>query len=174
MLVADAAKLYLKKIAANPSLKPRSKGYRVMLVEFMRRSSPTLFAMDARKTTERDCEEWLYRYQRKYAPSVVNNSIGTLRAIFDEAVRAGSRFEQLLQNCHHASSSAVSLRKSGRRARGNRSIVRISFAFLLIAACVLVKRSTSRGAMSISSAESCVCGGIPRPEPRMARHDLCR
>lgn len=92
MLVADAANQYLKKIAASASLKPSSKRYRAMLVEFIRRSSPSLFAMDSRKTTERDCEDWLQRYQRKYSPSVVNNSIGTLRAIFDEAIRAGSRY----------------------------------------------------------------------------------
>ncbi len=28
----------------------------------------------------RDCENWLVRYQQQYAPTVVNNSIGTLRA----------------------------------------------------------------------------------------------
>lgn len=42
--------------------------------------------------SERDCQEWLARYQRRCAPSVVNNSIGTLRAVFEEAVGTGARF----------------------------------------------------------------------------------
>src|SRR6202035_4874272 len=32
------------------------------------------------------------RYQRQYSPTVVNNSIGTLRAVFDEAISTGARF----------------------------------------------------------------------------------
>jgi len=47
---------------------------------------------DVRKITERDCESWLMRYQQQYAPTVINNSIGTLRAIFDEAICTGARF----------------------------------------------------------------------------------
>jgi integrase len=35
---------------------------------------------------------WLSRYQQRYSPSVINNSIGTLRAIFDEAIGSGARF----------------------------------------------------------------------------------
>ena len=42
--------------------------------------------------SERDCETWLTGYQRKYAPSVINNSIAVLRAIFQEAISAGARF----------------------------------------------------------------------------------
>ena len=45
-----------------------------------------------RKVSERDCQEWLVRFQKLYAPSVVNNGIGTLRAVFAEAVDSGARF----------------------------------------------------------------------------------
>jgi integrase len=90
--VADAAEAYLNKVRASVSLKPRSKDYREMTIDFIRRSWPSLFATDVRKVTQRDCEIWLSRYQQQYAPSVVNNSIGTLRAIFDEAIRTGARF----------------------------------------------------------------------------------
>ena len=45
-----------------------------------------------RKVNERDCENLVSRYQQRYAPSVVNNSIGTLRAVFDEAIGSGARF----------------------------------------------------------------------------------
>src|SRR3954467_15669226 len=45
-----------------------------------------------RKVSPRDCELWLSRYQQRYSPSVINNSIGTLRAIFDQAIRSRARF----------------------------------------------------------------------------------
>ena len=62
-----------------------------MMIDFIRRSWRSLFDTDVRKVTQRDCEAWLSRYQQQYSPSVVNNSIGTLRAIFDEAIRTGAR-----------------------------------------------------------------------------------
>jgi integrase len=92
MNVGDAAEVYLRKVRANVSLKPRSKDYREMMIDFIRRSWPALMETDVRKVSERDCENWLMRYQQQYAPTVVNNSIGTLRAVFDEAIRTGARF----------------------------------------------------------------------------------
>src|SRR5438876_5174829 len=92
MTVGDAARVYLDKVHASVSLKPRSKDYRDGLIDFIKRSWPTLFAMDVRRVSERDCQEWLVRFQKQYAPSVVNNAIGSLRAVFAEAVNSGARF----------------------------------------------------------------------------------
>ncbi|HSH38573.1 MAG TPA: site-specific integrase [Chthoniobacterales bacterium] len=92
MNVGDAVEVYLRKVRMNVSLKPRSKDYREMMIDFIRRSWPALMETDVRKVTERDCENWLMRYQQQYAPTVVNNSIGTLRAVFDEAISTGARF----------------------------------------------------------------------------------
>jgi integrase len=92
MTVGDAARVYLEKVHANVSLKPRSKDYRDGLIDFINRSWPALFGTDVRKVSERDCQEWLVRFQKLYAPSVVNNAIGTLRAVFAEAVDRGARF----------------------------------------------------------------------------------
>lgn len=76
MTVGDATQVYLEKVRANVSLKPRSKDYREMMIDFIRRSWPALFETDVRKVSERDCQDWLTRFQRQYAPSVVNNGIG--------------------------------------------------------------------------------------------------
>ena len=92
MTIGDAARVYLEKVRANVSLKPRSKDYREGLIDFINRSWPALFGTDVRKVSERDCQEWLVRFQKRYAPSVVNNAIGTLRAVFGEAVDRGARF----------------------------------------------------------------------------------
>jgi integrase len=98
MTVGDAVQVYLEKVDASVSIKPRTKQYRHMLIDFIRRSWPALFAMDMRRVTERDCEDWLTRYQKLYAPTVVNNSVGTLRGVFDEAVKTGARFNNPAAN----------------------------------------------------------------------------
>ena len=92
MTVGDAARAYMEKVRANVSLKPRSKDYREGLIDFIDRSWPTLFGTDVRRVGDRDCQEWLVRFQKQYAPSVVNNTIGTLRGMFAEAVNSGARF----------------------------------------------------------------------------------
>lgn len=92
MTVSDAARVYLERVDASASLKPRSKAYNRMLFDFIKRSWPALADTDVRKVSERDCEGWLLGYQRKYAPSVINNSIAVLRAVFQEAISAGARF----------------------------------------------------------------------------------
>ena len=92
MTVGNAADVYLQKIRASILLKPRSKEYRELMMDFIRRSWPSLFETEVRKVSPRDCELWLSRYQQRYSPSVINNSIGTLRAIFDEAIRSGARY----------------------------------------------------------------------------------
>jgi integrase len=92
MNVADAAQVFLTKTEASISIKPRTKAYYRMLLAFVRRSWPALYETDVRKVTERDCEGWLVKYQKHYAPTVVNNSIAVLREVFQEAIRAGARF----------------------------------------------------------------------------------
>ncbi len=92
MTVADAGQAYLCKLEANVSLKPRTKGYYRMLFDFVQRSWPGLNETDVRKISERDCETWLLKYQNRYAPTVVNNSIKVLRDVLQEAVRSGARF----------------------------------------------------------------------------------
>ena len=92
MTVGDAAQVYLEKVHANVSLKPRSKEYRDEMIDFINRSWPALLGTDVRRVNERDCQDWLVRFQKLYAPSVVNNAIGTLRGVFAEAVNSGARF----------------------------------------------------------------------------------
>lgn len=92
MTVGDAAEVYLRKVETNVSLKPRTKNYYVDMIDFVRRSWPALMETDVRRVSEHDCENWLVRFQHQYAPSVVNNGIGTLRAVFDEAIGTGARF----------------------------------------------------------------------------------
>jgi integrase len=49
-------------------------------------------AAAALQVSERDCEEWLAKFQKHYAPTVANNSIAIVREVFQRAIRAGARF----------------------------------------------------------------------------------
>jgi len=93
MTFIQAMQVYLESVEANVSLKPSTKHYRHFLSKLILRTWPELKNADVRKITERDCQRWSLTFQQQYAPTVVNNSFGTLRAIFRTAVDAGARFE---------------------------------------------------------------------------------
>jgi integrase len=98
MTFSQAMQIYLESVDSNVSLKPSTKHYRHLLSRFILRTWPELKSADIRKITEHDCQKWLSLFQQHYAPTVVNNSIGTLRAIFQGAVDAGARFENPAAN----------------------------------------------------------------------------
>jgi len=92
MTFQKALEVYQEKIDADGSLKPRSKEYRKQTIDFLLKTWPGVQKLNVREIQERDCVQWLARFQKKYAPSVVNNTIGTLRGIFKVAIQAGARF----------------------------------------------------------------------------------
>jgi integrase len=99
IIFLQALKAYLEGIDGNVRLKPRSKAYRHLLSKFIIKTWPgVLLEADIRKINERDCERWLFQFQKLYAPSVINNAIGTLRAVFEIAVKAGARFDNPASN----------------------------------------------------------------------------
>ena len=94
MTFSQAVRLYLDGVDGNISLKPKSKAYRHLISKFILKTWPeSLKDSDVRKVNERDCQRWLFQFQKRYAPSVINNAIGTMRGIFDVAVGAGARFD---------------------------------------------------------------------------------
>ena len=88
----DALREYRRRIESDPRLKPASRRYRIMTMDFIVKSWPGILEQSIRKITSRECADWFHRFQKHYAPSVVNNSLGTLRAIFAEAIERGARF----------------------------------------------------------------------------------
>ena len=88
----DAVNIYRERIRSDGSLKPKSKVYRELTISCILKTWPGIRHADIRKISNRECVQWFGRFQHKYAPSVVNNTISTLRAIFAEAIAAGTRF----------------------------------------------------------------------------------
>lgn len=92
MTVGDAIQIYKDKLKLNSELKPRSKYYYELLLDFIVKSWPGLVDSDCRQISERDCKHWLSRFQKKYAATVANNAIGVVRSVFRETVESGARF----------------------------------------------------------------------------------
>ena len=60
-------------------------------MDFIVKSWPGILEQSSQDHRSR-MRDWFRRFQKRYAPSVVNNTLGTLRAIFAEAIERGARF----------------------------------------------------------------------------------
>jgi integrase len=92
MTVGDALAVYKSQVEANISLKPSAKLYRRKCVEALIRTWPELVKTDVRKVSERDCQLWAAKFAPDYSGGVFNNTVGTLRHIFDVAIASGARY----------------------------------------------------------------------------------
>ncbi len=81
MTFAAAAETVLRRVGADPSLKPSAKAYRRRCLEALLRSWPNLALSDVRKITGRQCQEWASVFAQRYAPSVYNNTVKRARLI---------------------------------------------------------------------------------------------
>ena len=68
-----------------------TKHYRKQTLVALRRSWPALAEKNVRKITEREVGEWAERFAAEYSPTRYNNTLDTLRALFEIAVAAGAR-----------------------------------------------------------------------------------
>lgn len=92
MLFGDAVDIYEQRLKADQRLKPNSKHYRLRLIQALLKSWPGLKLTDLRKISESDCMEWAAKFGKEYSSTVYNNTVGTLRHIFDIAIKAGARY----------------------------------------------------------------------------------
>ena len=93
MTFGAALAIYRQRLAANAALKPRSKVYREERIAALLKSWPELEKKDVRKVSKQECLTWAAGYAEKAAPSNFNNTIGTLRLIFEIAVEAGALYD---------------------------------------------------------------------------------
>jgi len=91
--VADLVAEYRLALRRDPEIKPRTLTYREECIARILKSWPELPAMDVRKLTEKQCEEWAGRFKDTCkAASTFNNTTGTLRLILKIAVKNGARY----------------------------------------------------------------------------------
>jgi integrase len=92
MTFGNALGIYGKQVEANAGLKKRSILYRQRCIECLVRSWPGLTEKDVRKISERDCQQWAARFAGQYSAGVYNNTVGTLRHVFEIAIADGARY----------------------------------------------------------------------------------
>jgi integrase len=93
MRFGDALAIFRQRVQGDGSLKPRSKDYRSERIAALLRSWPDLDETDVRKVTKHDCLAWASEYGKKASPSNFNNTVGTLRMVFEIAIEAGARYD---------------------------------------------------------------------------------
>jgi integrase len=85
----DLAELYRARVQTDTRLKPSSKHYRGQTIDAILRIRPKWKAKSARDIREADCLEWAHEYSDEVHGTRFNNTVGTLRAIFELGIRNG-------------------------------------------------------------------------------------
>lgn len=90
---AQAEELFRRRLTANNQIKQSSKDYRLRTLDCLHRTWPDLAGKDLAKISRAECESWALRFREKgYSATVFNNTLGTLKAIFEIALESGARY----------------------------------------------------------------------------------
>jgi integrase len=87
--VGDLAAIYLQGVDLTGDIKATSKEYRGKTVKYLLKSWPSLASKAPNRVTETECRQWALAYRDKFSESLYNNTVGTLRCIFDLAIKRG-------------------------------------------------------------------------------------
>jgi integrase len=87
--VGEMSAIYLHGVDLNTDLKPATKEYRHKTVKYLLRSWPELEGRIPAKVTEAECREWAKRYHQEFSETLYNNTVDSLRHIFDIAIGRG-------------------------------------------------------------------------------------
>lgn len=102
MTFGDALGMYRERLKNDPKLKPGSKIYREKCIASILATWPGIEETDIRKIRKDDCLRWaakllqpLPKAPKGYAPSVYNNTVGTLRQVLDLAIEKGALYSNV-------------------------------------------------------------------------------
>jgi integrase len=87
--VGDLAAIYLQGVDLNTDIKLATKEYRHKTVKYLLRAWAELKERLPAKVTEAECKEWAQRYHQEFSETLYNNTVDSLRHIFDIAIRHG-------------------------------------------------------------------------------------
>ncbi|CAN5537517.1 site-specific integrase [soil metagenome] len=92
LLFQDALRTHRVRIDTDASLKPNSKAYWEKILDFIETTWEGSLTTDIRKYAETDLQAWFGAFASRYAPSVANNAISAIKAVFQIAIESGARF----------------------------------------------------------------------------------
>jgi integrase len=93
MAFDDALQTYRQRLAGDHSIKEHSKTFRLERIAALEKSWPDLGKTDVAQISKSDCLAWAARYGEKASPSTFNNTVGTLKIVFDIAIETGARYD---------------------------------------------------------------------------------
>jgi integrase len=85
----EASAAYLTSVESNPRLKASSKHYIKQTVEAIGKSWPDIAKRKLADISPSECEQWANSYARTMHPSRFNNTVASMRHIFDLAIDHG-------------------------------------------------------------------------------------
>jgi integrase len=87
--VGNLAALYLQDVNLDGSIKASTKEYRGKTIKYLFKSWPMLETMTPSRVTETDCRHWAAEYRGKFSETLFNNTLDSVRHIFDLAIKRG-------------------------------------------------------------------------------------
>jgi len=92
MIFGDALQTYRGRLTGDHSLKERSQTKREERIAALLKSCPELSETDVARIPKNDCLAWAAWLGETAAPTNFNNTVGTVRIIFDIAMETGARY----------------------------------------------------------------------------------
>jgi integrase len=90
LLIKDLLELYKTELAQRISIKGSTRKFWLENLALLLKSWPELETLEVRKVTENDCRKWAANFAQDISPSYFNNSIISLKRIFEVALKAGA------------------------------------------------------------------------------------
>lgn len=87
--IGQLAEIYLRDVAVDTDLKPKSKKYRRTTIDCLFRSWPGIDKRIPAKVSESECREWAARFHESFSETLYNNTVDSLRHIFGLAIDRG-------------------------------------------------------------------------------------
>jgi integrase len=87
--VGDLAKIYLQEVELDGSIKASTKEYRGKTVKYLFKSWPALSSKAPNRVPEIECRHWAADYRGKFSETLFNNTLDTLRHLFELAIKYG-------------------------------------------------------------------------------------
>jgi integrase len=87
--IGDLSALYLRQVELDNSIKASTKEYRQKTIRYLFNSWPALKERAPNRVTEMECREWAAKYQTKFSETLYNNTVDSLRHIFELARERG-------------------------------------------------------------------------------------
>jgi hypothetical protein len=84
----DAAEQFKLELKGTSGIKPQSKQYRLYCLQKIEKTWPALWKLRLDEVTAQDCREWSARFNKEIASHYYNNTIGTLKLVFEVGIRA--------------------------------------------------------------------------------------